>query len=90
MEQQPSPPSLNIPGVDKGKKPITSEGKDADGFIQVKTQNWNRGQKRNLMERQEEDTFNRFEILDELGQQEVIPRLINVDQHVRDSRLETI
>ena len=38
----------------------------------------------------EEDTFNRFEILDELGQQEVIPRLINVDQHVGDSRLETI
>ena len=42
------------------------------------------------MERQEEDNFNRFEILDELGQQEVIPRLINVDQHIGDSRLETI
>ena len=44
MEQQSSPP-CNIPGADKGKKPIASEGKDADGFIQVKTRNWNRGQK---------------------------------------------
>ena len=68
MEQQSSPPSHNIPGANKGKKPIASEGKDVDGFVQVKTWNWNRGQKRNLMERQEEDTFNRFEILDELGQ----------------------
>ena len=42
------------------------------------------------MERQEEDTFNRFEILDELGQQEVNPGLINVDQHAGDSSLEII
>lgn len=28
--------------------------------------------------------------MDELGQQEVIPRLINVDQHVGDSRLEIV
>ena len=90
MEQQPSPPSRNIPSVDKGKKPIASEGKDAKGFVQVKARNWNKGQKRTLMERQEEDTFNRFEILDELGQQEVNPGLINVDQHAGDSRLEII
>ena len=90
VEQQSSPPSRNIPGVDKGKKPIASEGKDVDGFVQVKTQNWNRGQKRNLMERQEEDTFNKFEILDVLGQQEVNHGLINVDQHAGDSSLEII
>ena len=42
------------------------------------------------MEWQEEDTFNRFEILDELGQQEVNPGLINVDEHAGDSRLEII
>ena len=42
------------------------------------------------MEWQEEDTFNRFEIFDELGQQEVIPRIINVDQPVGDARLEII
>ena len=39
VEQQSSPPSRNIPGADKGKKSIASEGKDADGFVQVKTQN---------------------------------------------------
>ena len=43
-----------------------------------------------IRERQEEDTFNRFEILDELGQQEVNPGLINVDQNVGDSSLEII
>ena len=90
VEQQSSHPSRNIPSADKGKKPIASEGKDADGFIQVKTRNWNRGQKHNLREWQEEDTFNRFEILDELGQQEVNPGLINVDQNVGDSRMEII
>ena len=50
MEQQSWPPSHNILGDDKRKKPIASEGKDADGFVQVKAQNWNRGQKHNLME----------------------------------------
>ena len=34
--EQKSPPPHNNPGVDKGKKPIASEGKDADGFVQVK------------------------------------------------------
>jgi hypothetical protein len=90
VEQQSSPPSRTIPSADKGKKPIASEGKDADGFVQVKTRNWNRGHKRNLMQRQVEDTFNRFEILEELGQQEVNPGVINVDQHVGDSSLEII
>lgn len=51
VEQQSSPPSHNIHGADKGKKPIASEGKDADGFVQFKAQNWNRGQKRTLLER---------------------------------------
>ena len=36
MEQQSLPPSRNISGADKGKKPISSEGKDVDGFVQVK------------------------------------------------------
>ena len=90
MEQQPLPPPRNTPGAYKGKKPIAGEGKDAEGFVQVKARNRNRGQKRTLMEWQEEDTFNRFEILDELDQQEVIPGLINVDQHAGDSRLEII
>ena len=31
------------------------------------------------MERQDEDTFNRFEVLDELGQQEVNLGLINAE-----------
>ena len=40
------------------------------------------------MERQDEDTFNRFDVFDELGQQEVNTRLNNVEQLVADSRLE--
>ena len=40
------------------------------------------------MERQNEDTFNRFEVLDELDQQEVNLGLINAEQLVADSGLE--
>ena len=40
------------------------------------------------MERHDEDTFNKFEVLDELGQKEVNPRLINVEQLVVDPVLE--
>lgn len=88
MEQQPPPAPCNTPGIDKGKKPAAGEGKDAEGFVQVKARNRNRGQKRTLMERQDDDTFNRFEVLDELGQQEVNPGLINAEQLVADSGLE--
>ncbi|XP_057817558.2 uncharacterized protein LOC131030678 [Cryptomeria japonica] len=90
VEQQFSPPSRDIPSADKGKKPVVGEGKDAEGFVQVKARNRNRGQKRTLRERQEEDTFNRFEILDELGQPEVNPGLIIEDEHAGDSRMGTI
>ena len=78
-EQQPPPPPRNSLGADKGKKPNSGEVKDDEGFVQVKARNRNRGQKRTLMERQEEDTFNRFEVLDELGQQEVNPGSISMD-----------
>ena len=40
------------------------------------------------MKRQDEDTFNIFEVLDELGQQEVNLEFISVDQFVVDSSLE--
>ena len=40
------------------------------------------------MERQDEDTFNRFEVLDDLGQQEVNPGLLSVDLGVVGSSLE--
>ena len=36
------------------------------------------------MERQNEDTFNRFEVLDELGQQEVIPGSTNAEPLVTE------
>ena len=88
MEQQPPPPSRNTSGIDKGKKPASGEGKDAEGFLQVKAQNHNRGQKRTLMERQNEDTFNKFEVLDELGHQEVNPGFINAEPLVAKSGLE--
>ena len=86
-EQQPPPPPRNTPGIDKMKKPISGDGMDVEGFVQVKARNRRRGQKRTLMERQEGDTFNRFEVLDELGQQEVIPGFTSVDQLVADPSL---
>ena len=88
MDQQPTSPSRIIPGVDKGKKPISGGGKDAEGFVQVKARTRNRGQKRTLVERQEEDTFNRFEVLDELGQHEGITGLTSMDHIGVESDLE--
>ncbi|XP_059066214.1 uncharacterized protein LOC131857556 [Cryptomeria japonica] len=90
VQQQTSPPPRDNPSVDKGKKPVVGEDKDAEGFVRVKARNRNRGQKRTLRERQEEDTFNRFEILDELGQPEVNPGVIIEDEQVGDSRMGTI
>lgn len=52
----------------------------ANGFVSVKTKNRNRGQKRPLQERREEDTFNRFEALDDLSHQEVNSGLTPLDQ----------
>lgn len=90
VEQQTSPPPRDNPSMDKGKKPVVGEDKDAEGFVRVKARNRNRGQKRTLRERQEEDTFNRFEILDELGQPDVNPGVIIEDEQAGDSRMGTI
>ena len=89
VERQPPPPR-NAPGADRGKKLASGEDMDAEGFVQAKARNRNRGHKRTLMERQVEDTFNRFEVLDELGQQQVNPRFISVDQFVVESDLEIV
>lgn len=48
-------------------------------WVLIKTKNRNLGQKRSLQESQEEDTFSRFEALDDLSQQEVNPGMIPLD-----------
>lgn len=53
--------------VDRGKDPILGAGVALDGFSPVRDCNRNRGQKRTFKERQDEDTFNRFEVLDDLS-----------------------
>ncbi|XP_057834982.2 uncharacterized protein LOC131045412 [Cryptomeria japonica] len=50
VEQQILPPPRDNPSADKGKKPVVGEGKDAEGFVQVKARNRNRGQKQTLRE----------------------------------------
>ena len=57
----------NPPETDKGKGVSPSEASASDGFLLVRAQNQNRGQKRSFKERQD-DTFNRFEVLDDLSQ----------------------
>ena len=64
--------------TDKGKSVGPDEVGASDGFVLVKDWNRNRGLKRSFKERQD-DTFNKFEVLDELSQQEVNPGLINLD-----------
>lgn len=56
--------------ADKGKAPMQGGGADKEGFIPVKTRNRNRGQKRSFKDRQEEETLNRFEALEDLVQEE--------------------
>lgn len=58
---------------DKGKAPMTEGTMDKEGFIPVKPQNRGKGQKRTWMDRQNDDTFNRFNVLDNLVQEEGIP-----------------
>ena len=79
-ESQPSQPESNPPETDKGKRTSHDEAGTSDGFSLVRARNRNRGQKRSFKERQEDNTFNRFEVLDELSQQEVNPGLVNLDQ----------
>lgn len=87
---QPLQMTHNLDGADKGKATISDEVVGADGFVLVKTKNMNRGQKRSLQERQEEDTFNKFEVVDDLSQHEVNIRLIPLDQDASGVVLESL
>lgn len=60
-------PPRNFDGADKGKASMSGEVVGADGFVPARTRNKTQGQKRTLQERQEEDTFNKFEALDDLS-----------------------
>ncbi|XP_057866241.2 receptor-like protein EIX1 [Cryptomeria japonica] len=71
MVHQSQQSTRNIDGVDKGKATMIGEAVGTDGFVPVKTKDRNQGQKRPLQVRQEDDTFNRFEALDDLTQQEI-------------------
>ena len=71
------------PKIDKGKNISFDEIGASDGFAPVRARNQNRGQKRSFKERKD-DTFNRFEVLDELCQQEVNLSLINLDNGFTD------
>ncbi|XP_059076363.1 uncharacterized protein LOC131875739 [Cryptomeria japonica] len=61
------------PRGDKGKAPMSNEPMDNEGFILVKPRNKGKGKKRSWLDRQNEDTFNKFEVLDNLTQEEGIP-----------------
>ena len=66
--------SMPTPMLDKSKAPIT-EGptRDKDGFIPVKPRNKGKAQKITGMDRQRDDTFNKFNVLESLVQEEGIP-----------------
>ena len=65
--------TMPTPKVDNGKAPI-AEGPfgDKEGFIPVKPRNKGKGKKRTGMDRQRDDTFNRFNVLEILVQEEGI------------------
>ena len=74
----------NLPATNKGKGISSEEAGAFDGFVQVKSRNQNRGRKRSFNVKHDDGTFNKFEVLDELSQQEVNPGLINLDQGLAD------
>lgn len=84
LEAQSPLPSNNTPSVDKGKDTFQGFGGREDGFTTVRGRNRNKGHKRSLKDRQEEDTFNRFEVLEELSQQEVNPGFLDLDHGTLD------
>ena len=62
--------SMPTPMVDKGKAPIAKGPTgDKDSFIPVKPRNKGKGQKRTGMDRQRDDTFNKFNFLEILVQE---------------------
>jgi hypothetical protein len=58
---------------DKGKDPTPTEPTDKEGFTQVKSRNRGKGKKRTWLDRHNEGTFNRFDVLEDLVQEEGIP-----------------
>ena len=66
--------SMTTPMVDKGKAPIAQgPSGDKEGFIPVNPRNKGKGQKRIGMDRQRDDTFNRFNVLESLVKEEGLP-----------------
>ena len=65
---------MPTPMVDKGKAPIVEgPSRDKDGFILVKPRNKGKAQKITGMDRQRDETFNKFNVLESLVQEEGIP-----------------
>ncbi|XP_059068311.1 uncharacterized protein LOC131040439 [Cryptomeria japonica] len=62
------PPRLN-----KGKALVFDGPVDKEGFTLVKSRNKGDGKKRPWMDRQNDDTFNKFEVLDSVVQEDGIP-----------------
>ena len=83
---------MPTPKVDKGKAPIV-EGPsgDKEGFILVEPCNKGKGKKRIGMDRQRDDTFNRFNVLESLVQEEGIPVEISPgDASLQEPLLEEV
>ena len=61
---------MGPPGIDMGKATSSMGTIDNDVFTQVKPCNKGKGKKNTWRDRQTDDTFNRFEALDDLAQEE--------------------
>ena len=83
---------MPTPKVDKGKAPI-AEGpsRDKEGFIPVKPCNKGKGQKRAGMDRQRDDTFNRFNVLESLVQEQgILVEISPCDVSLQEPLLEEV
>ena len=61
------------PREDKGKAKVSNGLADSEGFTQDKSHNRGKGKKRTWLDRQTNDTFNKFDVLGDMVQEEGIP-----------------
>ena len=82
------------PREDKGKAKASNGPIDSEGFTQVKSRNKGKGKKRTWTEKRHDDTFNRFDALENMDQEAGIPvefsqeAIIQQDVHERDMQGE--
>jgi hypothetical protein len=90
--KNPSLDSPAPPSEDKGKAKASNGPVDSEGFTQVKNRNKGKGKKRAWMDRRADNTFNKFDALGSMVQEEGIPVGLsseaNIQQEIHEDEMQ--